>query len=83
MGPRYAWETNAGANPGPSCKNCMQYYGCLNRDCCSELASLLDETYLLQVFTLTLTSLVVAAAASSAFWLSNKVTNQPSGSPTR
>ena len=69
----YAWEKNKNLGDGPACDSCMTYYGCLNRDCCSQLATALDQTYVLQVIMLALTSAVVGAASVSAFWLSTKV----------
>ena len=70
----YAWEANAGGfNPGPSCDGCVAYYGCLNRDCCDELATALDQTKLLQLLSLIITVAVVACSAVSAVYLSKRV----------
>lgn len=46
----YAWEYNNQPNAGPGCADgCIAYYGCINRDCCDQLATALDQTELIQV----------------------------------
>jgi hypothetical protein len=46
----YAWEYNSKPNPGPGCPDgCIAYYGCINRGCCNQLATALDQTQLIQV----------------------------------
>jgi hypothetical protein len=70
----YAWEYNKKANPGPSCPDgCIAYYGCINRECCDELSTALEQTELLQILAILFTSIVVGAASVSAFYLSNRV----------